>query len=62
MTEEQEIDAMIVGAGLGGVCHLKILYDTGYNANVLKSSADHGGVWYWNRYPRARCRFSSSSL
>jgi cyclohexanone monooxygenase len=25
------------------------------NFRIVESGADFGGVWYWNRYPGARC-------
>lgn len=53
MTEEV-LDAVIVGAGFGGVYQLKQLRDAGYNVRLLESGSDYGGVWYWNRYPGAR--------
>ncbi|OSS54205.1 hypothetical protein B5807_01398 [Epicoccum nigrum] len=48
------LDAVIVGAGFGGVYQLKQLRDAGYNVRLLESGSDYGGVWYWNRYPGAR--------
>jgi cation diffusion facilitator CzcD-associated flavoprotein CzcO len=53
MTEEV-LDAVIVGAGFGGVYQLKQLRNAGYNVRLLESGSDYGGVWYWNRYPGAR--------
>lgn len=48
------LDALIVGAGFGGVYQLKQLRDNGYNVKLVDSASDFGGVWYWNRYPGAR--------
>ena len=53
MTEEV-LDAVVVGAGFGGVYQLKQLRDAGYNVRLFESGSDYGGVWYWNRYPGAR--------
>jgi cation diffusion facilitator CzcD-associated flavoprotein CzcO len=50
----QSLDALIVGAGFGGVYQLKVLRDAGYNVKLVEHGADYGGVWYWNRYPGAR--------
>lgn len=50
----QELDALIVGAGFGGVYQLKKLRDAGFNVKLVEHGADYGGVWYWNRYPGAR--------
>ncbi|KNG48071.1 cyclopentanone 1,2-monooxygenase [Stemphylium lycopersici] len=49
-----ELDALIVGAGFGGVYQLKTLRDAGYNVRLVEHGSDYGGVWYWNRYPGAR--------
>ena len=48
-----ELDALIVGAGFGGVYQLKKLRDHGWNVKLVKSGSDFG-VWHWNRYPGAR--------
>ncbi|KAH9860317.1 hypothetical protein J1614_011647 [Plenodomus biglobosus] len=50
----QELDALIVGAGFGGVYQLKTLRDAGYKVKLVEQGSDYGGVWYWNRYPGAR--------
>lgn len=52
--DAEELDAVIVGAGFGGVYQLKRLRDLGYKAKLLECGGDYGGVWYWNRYPGAR--------
>lgn len=49
-----DIDALIVGAGFGGVYLLKKLRDQGFNVKLVESGSDYGGVWYHNRYPGAR--------
>lgn len=53
-SEVKELDALIVGAGFGGVYQLKKLRDLGYNVKLVEAGGDYGGVWYWNRYPGAR--------
>jgi cation diffusion facilitator CzcD-associated flavoprotein CzcO len=53
-TTVQELDALIVGAGFGGVYQLKIIRDAGYKVKLVEHGSDYGGVWYWNRYPGAR--------
>jgi cation diffusion facilitator CzcD-associated flavoprotein CzcO len=50
----RELDALIVGAGFGGVYQLKVMRDAGYKVKLVEHGADYGGVWYWNRYPGAR--------
>lgn len=52
--EIEELDALIVGAGFGGVYQLKRLRELGYTTKLVESGGDYGGVWYWNRYPGAR--------
>jgi cation diffusion facilitator CzcD-associated flavoprotein CzcO len=52
--EIQELDALIVGAGFGGVYQLKVMRDAAYKVKLVEHGADYGGVWYWNRYPGAR--------
>ena len=49
-----ELDALIVGAGFGGVYQLKKLRDHGWNVKLVESGNDFGGVWHWNLYPGAR--------
>ena len=53
------IDAVIVGAGFGGMCMLHHLRELGFNARVFEAGTDVGGTWYWNRYPGARCDVES---
>lgn len=50
----EELDALIVGAGFGGVYQLRRLRQEGYKTKLVDSATDYGGVWYWNRYPGAR--------
>jgi cation diffusion facilitator CzcD-associated flavoprotein CzcO len=48
------VDAVIIGAGLSGICMLERLVRIGMRALLYESGSDVGGVWYWNRYPGAR--------
>jgi cation diffusion facilitator CzcD-associated flavoprotein CzcO len=41
-----ELDALIVGAGFGGVYQLKRLRDEGFNVKLVEYGSDFGGVWY----------------
>ena len=52
-------DALIVGAGFGGIAMLHKLRGLGFQARLVESAAGPGGVWYWNRYPGARCDVES---
>ncbi len=49
-----DVDAIIIGAGVSGICALQRLTVMGLNARAFESASDVGGVWYWNRYPGAR--------
>ena len=40
-----ELDALIVGAGFGGVYQLKRLRERGFNAKLVECGSDFGGVW-----------------
>jgi cation diffusion facilitator CzcD-associated flavoprotein CzcO len=41
-----ELDALVVGAGFGGVYQLKRLRDEGFNVKLVESGTGYGGVWY----------------
>jgi cation diffusion facilitator CzcD-associated flavoprotein CzcO/catechol 2,3-dioxygenase-like lactoylglutathione lyase family enzyme len=47
--------ALIVGGGFSGVAALRVLRERGIDARLVEAGDDLGGVWYWNRYPGARC-------
>ena len=49
----QEIAALVVGAGFGGLYQLKRLRDLGLKTRVIDAAGDVGGTWYWNQYPGA---------
>jgi len=46
----KSIDALIVGAGFGGIYQLYRLRNQGLNVKVIDMAGDVGGTWYWNRY------------
>lgn len=50
-----DYDAVIVGAGFSGLYMLHSLRESGYSVKVYEAADGVGGVWYWNRYPGARC-------
>ena len=54
-----ECDAVVVGAGFGGMYMLHRLRGLGLSAVVFEAGGDVGGTWYWNRYPGARCDVES---
>ncbi len=55
----RKIDALIVGAGFAGLYALYKLREIGVVAHAVETADDVGGVWYWNRYPGARCDVES---
>lgn len=48
--EVTKLDALIVGAGFGGVYQLKRLRDEGFNVKLVEAGTEYGGVWHWNKY------------
>jgi heterodisulfide reductase subunit A-like polyferredoxin len=46
-------DALIVGAGFGGIYQLHSLLGLGLSVKVIDQAGDVGGTWYWNKYPGA---------
>jgi len=46
-------DAVVVGAGFGGIYQLHKLRQQGLSVKVIDAASDVGGTWYWNRYPGA---------
>lgn len=48
-----DFDAVVVGAGFGGIYMCKKLVDQGLSVKVIEVAPDLGGTWYWNRYPGA---------
>ncbi len=61
MADRENLDAIIVGAGLAGLYQLYRLRELGLRAIVIEAGDDVGGTWYWNRYPGARCDVQSLS-
>ncbi len=58
-TGDGQFDAIVIGAGVSGLCQLHALRGLGLRAVVLEAGGGLGGTWYWNRYPG--CRFDSES-
>ncbi|MGH3637383.1 MAG: flavin-containing monooxygenase, partial [Mycobacterium sp.] len=49
-----EFDAIVVGAGFGGIYMLhKLRNELGLTARAFDKAGGVGGTWYWNRYPGA---------
>jgi cation diffusion facilitator CzcD-associated flavoprotein CzcO len=55
----EELDALVIGAGVTGLYQLYGLRKLGINARIFEAGSGVGGTWYWNRYPGAR--FDSES-
>ena len=55
----EEVDAVVVGAGFGGLYMLLRLRQIGLRTVAFEAGDDVGGTWYWNRYPGARCDVES---
>ncbi len=52
----EEVDALVVGAGMSGIMTAGALHKAGVaSLRVLEAAGDFGGTWYWNRYPGAQC-------
>jgi cyclohexanone monooxygenase len=54
-----ELDAVVIGAGFGGMYALYKLRELGFSIRGFETGDDFGGTWYWNRYPGARCDVES---
>jgi cyclohexanone monooxygenase len=54
----QHLDALVVGAGYGGIYQLKKLLDQGLHAKVIDAADGVGGTWFWNRYPGAMSEYA----
>jgi len=49
-----DFDAVVMGAGFGGMYMLRKLRDEqGMKVKVIDKASGVGGTWYWNRYPGA---------
>ena len=52
-----ELDAVVIGAGFGGMYALHSLRELGLKVRVYDEAGGVGGTWWWNRYPGARVDF-----
>ena len=56
----EETDAVIVGAGWGGLTTAAELARQGVTSyRIIDKAGDFGGTWYWNRYPGCMCDVES---
>ena len=50
----RDLDALVVGAGFGGIYMLhKLRNELGLDAVAIDKAGGVGGTWYWNKYPGA---------
>src|SRR5215471_11974916 len=54
-----DFDAIIVGAGVGGLYAIHRLRQLGLKVHAFEAGGGVGGTWYWNRYPGCRCDVES---
>ncbi|MFJ2839267.1 flavin-containing monooxygenase [Nocardia sp. NPDC087230] len=54
-----DVDVVVVGAGIAGLYALHRFRGSGLTVRVFEAGEGVGGVWYWNRYPGARCDVES---
>lgn len=50
----QQIDALVVGAGVSGLYQTYKLREAGFKVVTIEAAPDVGGTWYWNAYPGCR--------
>ncbi|KAL6900030.1 FAD/NAD(P)-binding domain-containing protein [Trichoderma evansii] len=52
-------DAVVVGAGFGGIFNLYKLKELGLSVKCFEKAPEVGGTWYWSQYPGATSDSSS---
>lgn len=52
-------DAVVVGAGFGGMYMAHLLRSKGFTVRGFERGSGVGGTWFWNRYPGCRCDVES---
>lgn len=55
----RKVDAVVVGAGFGGLYALYKLREQGLEVCGIEAGSGVGGTWFWNSYPDARCDVES---
>ena len=52
--ESRTVDAVVIGAGFGGIYAVhRLANDFGMSVVGIDKADGPGGTWYWNRYPGA---------
>lgn len=58
---DEDLDAVVVGGGFGGVLAAGRLLQAGLTSvRIVEKGARLGGTWYWNQYPGAQCDIEST--
>lgn len=57
--QTRRVDVLVVGAGFAGMYAVYRFREMGKQVAGIEAGSDVGGVWYWNRYPGARCDLMS---
>ncbi|WP_060650836.1 flavin-containing monooxygenase [Rhodococcus pyridinivorans] len=57
--EVTSYDVVVVGAGIAGLYAIHRFRSQGLTVRAFEAASGVGGVWYWNRYPGARCDVES---
>lgn len=52
-------DVVVLGAGIAGIYSVYKFREQGLSVRCFEAASDVGGVWFWNRYPGARCDVES---
>ena len=53
--KSEHYDVVVIGAGFAGMYAVYKFRERGLRVLAFEKGSDVGGVWYWNRYPGARC-------
>jgi cyclohexanone monooxygenase len=59
MSATEQVDAVVVGAGVAGMYAVYKLRSIGLTVRCFEAGGDVGGTWFWNRYPGCRCDVES---
>jgi cyclohexanone monooxygenase len=52
---DADCDVVVIGAGFAGLYAIHRFTELGFRVRAFEKGGGVGGVWYWNRYPGARC-------